>query len=92
METPEIWDAMALIMTSLQCLVPVRLVGGSSSSEGRVEVNHLGTWGTVCDDLWEDADARVVCRELGFTGGQALDDNEFGSGSGQIWLDSVECR
>ena len=43
----------------------VRLVGGSSSREGRLEILNRGKWGGVCNDA-NDAAARVVCSMLGF--------------------------
>ena len=44
----------------------VRLVGGSTTNQGRVEVCVGQTWGTVCHDGFYNSDARVVCRQLGY--------------------------
>ena len=44
----------------------VGLFGGTNPREGRLEVYHRGRWGTVCDDGFTDAAARVVCYSLGY--------------------------
>ena len=45
----------------------IRLIGGSNSYEGRVEVCNNNAWGTVCDDFWGTPDANVACRQLGYS-------------------------
>jgi len=46
----------------------------------------------VCDDGWDNSDAGVVCRQLGFgSSGTAVYSAGFGQGSGTIWLDNVVC-
>ncbi|XP_066130593.1 scavenger receptor cysteine-rich domain-containing group B protein isoform X3 [Saccopteryx bilineata] len=70
----------------------LRLVGGPGPCRGRVEVMYAGSWGTVCDDDWDFADARVACREAGC--GPALGATglgHFGYGRGPVLLDNVGC-
>ena len=80
-------------LSSLPILGLIRLVasdGSTNTLSGRVEVLHNGVWGTVCDDVADTNTnfARVVCRSLGYTGGSNSDQ----TGSGQIWLDDVNCN
>ena len=63
----------------------VRLVGGNTASEGRVEVYYSDTWGTVCQNDWTVQDANVVCRELGYPRALAAPGySTFGAGTGQV--------
>ncbi|XP_042209549.1 uncharacterized protein LOC121857531 [Homarus americanus] len=48
--------------------IQVRLVDGPTVNSGRAEVKLAGKWGTICDDDFDDYDAKVVCRMLGYQG------------------------
>ncbi|XP_075071246.1 lysyl oxidase homolog 4 [Mixophyes fleayi] len=61
---------------AVRCNIPqmdysnqIRLVGGRSSEEGKVEVQMVikgvKKWGAVCGELWSINEAMVVCRQLG---------------------------
>ena len=39
-------------------------VEGHNYREGRVEICLNSEWGTVCDQMWDNIDAGVVCRQL----------------------------
>ena len=61
-------DFDVAITVSNQCEYgEVRLVGGSGPHEGRVEVCFNSQWGRVCPNLWDNNDATVVCRQLGYS-------------------------
>ena len=70
----------------------IRLRGGDSHFEGRVEIYRDNKWGTVCDDSWDIRDAHVVCRELLLGDArEAVLSGRLGSGKDQqpIWLSNV---
>jgi hypothetical protein len=66
-----------------------RIAGGGSS--GRLEVLPAGEteWGTVCNDLFDDAEATVACRSMEYESGSVKTD--VAPGTGPIYLDDLQC-
>merc|ERR1719370_461831 len=64
------------------------LVGGSGPNEGNLMVGGQ----PVCDDLWSEEDANVVCRQLGYLHGQPTSNSQFGSVNTDFAMDDVQCN
>ncbi|XP_033101599.1 neurotrypsin-like [Anneissia japonica] len=76
-------------------------LGSSLSGEGRVEVfqrgEDKGVWGNICDQGWDEKDAIVACRQLGFgnvgfpLNGQSTN-SQYGNGDGEYLYSQFNCN
>ncbi|XP_052763290.1 deleted in malignant brain tumors 1 protein-like [Mya arenaria] len=87
-------DCSSNVAAAINCRTPIRLVNGTSAQSGRVEVEYGGGWGTICDDHFDDQDAKVVCRMLGFSDkrSRSLSGAYYGEGQGNIFIDELRCQ
>ncbi|CAC5424574.1 DMBT1 [Mytilus coruscus] len=69
----------------------LRIADGYAKNQGRLEVSHNGEWGTVCDNNFEDIDAEVACKQLGYCSGIMQPKLLIRDGHGPIWLNDVKC-
>lgn len=72
----------------------LRLVGGSSMYEGRLQIFYNSIWGSVCDNGWDFNSARVACRQLGFADALvAVTDPDYGNAENEevFIINNVKC-
>ena len=67
--------------------IHIELKGGSYY--GDVQVRRYGVSGSMCDEGWDDNDATVLCRSIGFVVGYAT--NGTNIGGDPMLLTSVDC-
>ena len=60
----DFWD---IFMHKACRIGDLHLQGNTVQGSGRVEICINNVWGTICDNSWSSNDARVVCKQLGFS-------------------------
>ncbi|XP_036359157.1 atrial natriuretic peptide-converting enzyme-like isoform X2 [Octopus sinensis] len=73
------------------CTASVKLVNGTNPSNGRIQITINNITGTICDDNFNNKEATVICKQLGYKSGIALPGGTYGKGNGIIWYDEVNC-
>ena len=69
----------------------------SRPGRGRVEVlsrskdQPNSEWGTICNNHFDHNDAKVICRYMGFSSGEAINSGYEIAGEGPIWIDNLNC-
>ena len=83
-----------LPMVEAAARLEVRLAGGRTPTEGRLELSlDGGPWGAACGDGWGLREAVVTCRQLGLGyAAAALDTDMFGGGNLTRLVSGLACR
>ncbi|XP_066951338.1 lysyl oxidase homolog 2 isoform X2 [Macrobrachium rosenbergii] len=83
------------IAHALDGKMKIRLKGGRTDTEGRVEVRLPGStnWTLLCGDGWSLLEAMVVCRHIGMKYAQgALSAGFFGGNKSDISISGIKCH
>ena len=76
-----IFSCTHIVLPETNCTAgSIRLVGGNTPEEGRVQICFNNHWGEICPLSFTTQDALVVCRQLGLPTVGAYFTTGFGKG------------
>ncbi|XP_053388861.1 neurotrypsin-like [Mercenaria mercenaria] len=80
-------------IVEINCRTNIRLKEGPHNQSGRVEVYFENRWGTLCDELFDDNAASVICRMLGYNPkfAKGYGRTRYGGGVGDITIEKLRC-
>ena len=67
-------DVISVLILFVQSATVLSLSGGigdMANSSGHVRIRQNGVTGRICSTYWDDNDAKVVCKQLGYLRGLA---------------------
>ena len=54
------------LLTLLLADGTLRLNGRTAGNEGILEIYHSNSWGSICNDFWNEVASDVACKQMGF--------------------------
>ena len=70
----------------------LRLVGGTTLTEGTLQIYHARAWGSVCHRNFDQNAAQVACRQLGYLGTATFSvSSSYGALDDVIYLSQLNC-
>ena len=57
-----------VVVASIVCTTNDLRIVGNNPNQGTLQICKSSNWYSVCGNSWGCSDAKVACRQMGFTG------------------------
>ncbi|XP_043557567.1 deleted in malignant brain tumors 1 protein-like [Chiloscyllium plagiosum] len=68
------------------------LVGPYAPCVGNLVVYYRGQWNSVCSSLWDSANGKIVCKQIGCGSYHTTSTNPITQETGPMLLDKIQCK
>ncbi|XP_072427951.1 scavenger receptor cysteine-rich domain-containing protein DMBT1-like [Chiloscyllium punctatum] len=73
-------------------LISSMLVGPYAPCIGSLLVYSRGQWNSVCSSLWDSADGKIVCKQIGCGSYHTTSTNPITQETGPMLVDKIQCK